>query len=99
MKRILKIAAACVAIASMPLFTSGCSNPTPRNNENLKPNEQTGRIKIVSAQVIVNASGYSKDILVLRDSNTGVEYIAVMGAGVAEMQYKSTGKSGYMAEE
>lgn len=25
MKRILKIAAACVAIASMPLFASGCS--------------------------------------------------------------------------
>lgn len=83
------IVLSCIALLA------GCSDPTPVVNERLKLNGQTGRINVVSASVITDARGYNRDILVLRDSETGDEYLAVMGAGVMDMHRvtTSTGKT------
>ena len=78
---------------------AGCSDPTPVRNEKLRTETQSGRVNVVSAQVISDARGYSRDILVLRDSTTGREYIAVMGAGVSEMRMVSNGKATYQVED
>ena len=91
-------AAAAVAVVSSALL-AGCSDRTPVRNEKLKTGTQSGRINVVSAQVIKDARGYSRDILVLRDSQTGREYVAVMGAGVTEMITQSNGKTMYQVEE
>jgi uncharacterized lipoprotein YehR (DUF1307 family) len=90
--------AAAVSVVSSALL-SGCSDPTPVRNEKLKTETQSGRINVTSAQVIIDSRMYKRDILVLRDSQTGREYIAVMGAGVAEMYTHSNGKSTYQVEE
>ena len=98
MNRITTFAAAAVAVVSSALL-AGCSDPTPVRNEKLKTETQSGRINVTSAQVINDARGYSRDILVLRDTETGREYIAVMGAGVTEMRTQSNGKTTYQVEE
>ena len=76
--------ATALAVLSIALL-AGCSDPTPVRNNKLKTESQTGRINVTSAQVITDTRGYTRDILVVRDSQTGREYIAVMGAGVTEM--------------
>lgn len=81
------------------LLLAGCSDPTPRENDKLKSEMQSGRVRVVSAQFIQDARGDSRDILVLLDTATSNEYLAVMGAGVQQMRYHSTGKSGYYREE
>ena len=98
MNRRTTFAAAAVAVVSSALL-AGCSDPTPVRNEKLKTETQSGRINVTSAQVINDARGYSRDILVLRDTETGREYIAVMGAGVTEMRTHSNGKTTYQVEE
>jgi outer membrane murein-binding lipoprotein Lpp len=98
MNRRTTFAAAAVAVVSSALL-AGCSDPTPVRNEKLKTETQSGRINVTSAQVINDARGYSRDILVLRDTDTGSEYIAVMGAGVTEMHTQSNGKTTYQVEE
>jgi outer membrane murein-binding lipoprotein Lpp len=98
MNRRTTFAAAAVAVVSSALL-AGCSDPTPVRNEKLKTETQSGRINVTSAQVINDARGYSRDILVLRDTETGREYIAVMGAGVTEMRTQSNGKTTYQVEE
>ena len=90
--------AAAVALASIALF-AGCSDPTPVRNKKLRTDTQSGRINITSAQVINDACGDSRDILVLRDTATGREYIAVMGAGVTEMSTQSDSKTTRQVEE
>ena len=90
--------AAAVAVVSSALL-AGCSDPTPVRNEKLKIDRQSGRINVTSAQSIIDARGYNRDILVLRDKATGREYIAVMGAGVTDMQTQSNGKTTYQVEE
>ena len=90
-------AAAAVAVVSSA-FLAGCSDRTPVRNEKLKT-EKSRRINVTSAQVIHSARLYPCDILVLRDSETGREYLAVMGAGVAEMRPQSNGKTTYPVEE
>lgn len=84
-----RIACGGIAVLSM-LLLAGCSDPTPVVNERLKVEGQTGRINVVSASVITDARGYSRDILVLRDKETGTEYLAVMGAGVMDMKRVTT---------
>lgn len=78
---------------------SGCSDPNPRHNDRLKVDTQKGRINVMSAQVIRDARGYDRDILVLRDIETGREYIAVMGAGVTDMHLQHNGKTTYEVED
>jgi hypothetical protein len=80
-------------------FLAGCSDPTPISNAKLRSGTQEGRINVVSAQTIVDARGYTRDILVMRDNTTGIEYLAVMGAGVTEMRWVSNGKTTYLIEE
>lgn len=92
MKRIV------ILVATAGLL-SGCSDPTPVENEKLNTQTQRGRINVTSAQIIMDARGYSRDIIVLRDSKTGHEYIAVMGAGVTDMRPQSNGKTTHMVEE
>lgn len=98
MNRRTTFAAAAVAVVSSALL-AGCSDPTPVRNEKLKSETQSGRINVTSAQVINDARGYSRDILVLRDTETGRDYIAVMGAGVTEMCTQSNGKTTHQVEE
>lgn len=86
--------AAAVAVVSSALL-AGCSDQMPLRNEKLKTETQSGRINVTSAQVVKDARGYRRDILVLRDADTGREYIAVMGAGVTEMHTKRA----YQVEE
>lgn len=59
------------------LLIAGCSDPNPRETNKLNVERQTGRIRVVSAQYVVNQEGQEKDILVLQDSLTGIEYVAV----------------------
>lgn len=92
MKRVVVSVAAAVLL-------SGCSDHTPVENEKLNTQTQRGRINVTSAQIIRDARGYERDIIVLRDSKTGHEYIAVMGAGVTDMRMQSNGKTTYMVEE
>ena len=82
-----------MALVAFLVMVTGCSDPTPRRNENLKQGYQEGRINVVSAQIINDSRGYRRDILVLCDNKTGHEYIAVMGAGVTEMNEQSNGKT------
>jgi hypothetical protein len=110
MNRRITFAGCTIAVVTSALFTgctiavvtsallAGCSDPTPVSNEKLKA-EQSGRFNVTSAQVINDAEGHSRDILVLRDVDTGREYIAVMGAGVVEMRMQSNGKTMYQVEE
>lgn len=46
---------------------------------------EVGRINVASSQTIMDASWRKRDVLVLRDTITGTEYIAVMGAGVSQI--------------
>lgn len=65
MKRILKIAAACVAIASMTLFTSGCSESVQIEADNM------------SAMRLVAGNAWANIYVVDID---GKEYIVALGA-------------------
>lgn len=79
---------------------AGCSNV--QENEQAKipaPDNNQTRFNIVSRQVIVDSRGYSRDILMLKDSITGREYLAVMGAGVAENRTQSSGKNSRTIDE
>ena len=87
------------AVVVLCLAFAGCADPNPERNDRLRQETQSGRINVTSAQTIKDARGYPRDILVLRDGQTGREYIAVMGAGVTEMVTKSNGKTSYQAEE
>jgi hypothetical protein len=81
-------------------FMVACSDPTPKNNNVLLSQEaQTGRMRVVSAQTIKDGSGRIRDILVLKDSQTNKEYLAVMGAGVNDIVTHSNGKTTYTTEE
>lgn len=60
------------------------SNPVPVNTET------SGRIVVVDASVFRDAKGNSRDILVLRDTETGKEYLAVLGAGVTQIVEECT---------
>ena len=95
-KRVVFMAVFMAASISM---LAGCSDPTPARNDVLKPESQTGRMNVTSAQVIRDARGYRRDILVMRDTETGMDYIAIMGAGVTEMRTQSNGKTTYQVEE
>lgn len=91
MKRLLLIAGL--------LAVCGCSAPTPKENNSLELGKQTGRMQVVSAQYIRDVRGYGRDILVIKDTETGKEYLAVMGAGVMDMRTVSNGKSTYQQED
>lgn len=75
-----------VVAAVLLALVAGCSDPNARTNSSLSSMSQTGRMRIVSAQYFTDAGGRAQDILVLRDSTTGREYLAVMGAGVMPMK-------------
>jgi hypothetical protein len=75
-----------IILAVALAVVAGCSDPTSRVNTSLKENAQTGRIKTVSAQYFTTAAGHVQDILVLQDTKTGTEYLAVLGAGVTPMK-------------
>ena len=45
---------------------------------------------IVTHSNLISAEGKDREVLILRDIQTGVEYLAVMGSGVTEI--KRTGK-------
>ena len=95
MKSINKLA----AILSIPVFAvfAGCNEIA--RTEVLKEETKGGRMQVTSSQTFHDARGYARDIIVLRDSETGREYVSVMGAGVSEMTLRHNGKTAYMVEE
>ncbi len=84
MKKIFVVAICCMFF--------WCDDPKPTDINVASLGEQSGRIKVVSFQNIAT-SGTVRAILVLRDSKTGIEYLAVMGAGVTEMHYNPVTKT------
>ncbi len=54
--------------------------------------EMSGRIVVVDFSQFRSSDGRTRDILVFRDTKTGFEFIAVMGAGVVQIDLESCGK-------
>jgi phage head maturation protease len=88
-----RIALATIITATLGALLAGCSDSTLVHNRDLQTELQEGRIRVKSVQVIVDSRGYRRDIMVLYDSQTGYEYIAVMGAGVTDMRMQNNGKT------
>jgi hypothetical protein len=63
----------------------GCDEPNPNPSTNVKLSNNPSRIEVISAQKFTDSRFYERDIMVLRDKQTGKEYLAVMGAGVVDM--------------
>lgn len=74
-----------VAAVAASVALASCSEPNARINEEFKPETQSGRIKIISAQKWTDNDSRGRDILVLLDTKTGEEYLAVGGCGVSAM--------------
>ena len=75
-------------LLGLTLLLAGC-NAIPSTPVPVSTN--AGRFTIESSQEFEDARGYGRNILLLKDSKTGHEYLAVMGAGVVDMY--SQGKS------
>lgn len=69
----------------------GCENPNAViSATRADVNKQTGRIQVTSSQWFRDASGNARSILVLKDSETGNEYLAVTGCGVFALRRPKT---------
>lgn len=69
-------------LLGLSLLLAGCdsiqSTPVPVG-------ANTGRFEVESSQQFIDGRGYSRNIILLKDSKTGHEYLAVMGAGVVDV--------------
>ena len=62
--------------------------------------QSSGRMVVTSASYFVDQRGYARDILVLHDTQTNQDYLAVMGAGVTEIcRYDSASHSTKCSED
>ncbi len=67
----------------------GCG---PAKVESSVVNQQSAggqRMKVVSSQLIVTTNGSHRDMMVLKDTETGKEYLLVQGFGAVEMVPKA----------
>lgn len=69
------------------VLLAGCNPPSPFQTPINK-----GRMTQVSHQGFTDLRGYHRDVLILRDTKTGKEYLAVMGAGVTDIHFEQQGK-------
>lgn len=74
-----------ILIVLMSLLLSACIGPVDQKPREIVAPTTNTRIVIVSISRFMDSRGMNRDILVLKDSATGIEYLAVMGAGVSEM--------------
>jgi len=73
-----------VLVIAVFMCMLGCDPTPPQPASTLAPNGQNTRFKVTTAQQF-NDGDFTRTILVLQDSETGKEYLAVTGAGVTEI--------------
>ncbi|MDD5170507.1 MAG: hypothetical protein PHN75_16950 [Syntrophales bacterium] len=80
MKRFMVLVS--MVMFSLLLVACEASGPTQVNYD---AEAQSGRMVVTSFQQVKLSDGDTRDILVLRDTETGREYLAVYGAGVFDI--------------
>ena len=76
----------------LSVFLIGC---TPPANMPLAKNSNTGRVTVTQTGVFEDVLAYNnrRGIYIIKDNDTGKEYIGISGIGISEVASHSAGKS------
>lgn len=78
------------------ILLAGCDYKENTSTKQLNTGTDGGRMRITESQLFKDASGYDRNILVISDTKTGEEYLAVGGCGVLTL--RNHGKAGVRDE-